>query len=94
MNRQQAAELAPIMQAFADGKEVQYVSTAKNKWADAHNPSFVTSVKYRIKPEPREFWICFDKGGSPIDSSALNYEVEQSPLPAGRRQIRVSEILD
>jgi len=57
MNREEVRELLPIMQAFAEGKNIQYFSFEKI-WTDVVTPSFVSSSKWRVKPEPREFYLC------------------------------------
>lgn len=55
MNRNQAKELLPILQAFAKGKVIQVKNN--NVWKDIdnnHNCVFLPdSYKYRIKPEPK-----------------------------------------
>lgn len=58
MNREQAKELLPIIQAFADGKTIQYYSThPAPHWEDILSNERVdfskNSSKYRIKPEPK-----------------------------------------
>ena len=57
MNRQQAKDLLPIIQAFIDGKEIQYRTTDIEErdgfedWEVTHNPTFNTHLyEYRIKP--------------------------------------------
>ena len=40
------------MQAYAEGKDVQYSNKKVEKWYDAINPTFNTDVKWRIKPGP------------------------------------------
>lgn len=53
MNRKQAKELLPIIQAFAEGKIVQFKSAFGN-WTDCDDVLFNYSPKdYRIKPEPK-----------------------------------------
>ena len=54
MNRQQAKELLPIIQAFAEGKAIQsrYIN-GSNTWLSDNNLSFGDGVEYRIKPEPK-----------------------------------------
>lgn len=57
MTREQAKELLPIIQAFADGKTIQFKSI-DDKWDDFGNKedklSFDSPIhKYRIKPEPK-----------------------------------------
>lgn len=53
MNRKEAAELLPIIQAFAEGKAIQ-LKTVDKGWQDIHSASFDSNPKnYRIKPEPK-----------------------------------------
>ncbi len=54
MNRQQAKDLLPIIQAFAEGKTIQskYIN-GSNTWWEDNNLSFGDGVEYRIKPEPK-----------------------------------------
>ena len=55
MTREQAKELLPIIQAFAEGKTLQYrVNEENNEWKDINNPAFNDAPsEYRIKPEPK-----------------------------------------
>ena len=54
MNREQAKELMPIIQAFAEGKTVQYRTNNIYDWANTNSPSFNPDLwEYRIKPEPK-----------------------------------------
>lgn len=58
MNRQQAKELLPIIQAFAEGKTIQYFCESENQhWIDIEpneNIDFSNDTsRYRIKPEPK-----------------------------------------
>ena len=53
MTREEAKELLPIMQAFAEGKTIQFRENINNMWKDIIWPSFNKSPStYRIKPEP------------------------------------------
>ena len=50
MTREEAKELLPIIQAFAEGKAIQY----KNKyvdWIETDCPIWAKESQYRIKPE-------------------------------------------
>ena len=51
MNRQQAKELLPIIQAFAEGKTIQQAGRRRG-WFDVDSINF-DLCKYRIKPEPK-----------------------------------------
>ena len=55
MTSEQAKELLPIMQAFAEGKTLQYrVNKEYNEWKDIDNPTFNDAPsEYRIKSEPK-----------------------------------------
>lgn len=53
MDRQQAKKLLPIIQAFAEGKTIQTISTC-GEWADNYKPLFNCDPgMYRIKPKSR-----------------------------------------
>lgn len=56
MNRQQAKELLPIIQAFAEGKPIEKKSILEDesKWREVKLPTFNIAISnYRIKPEPK-----------------------------------------
>ena len=48
MNREKADEIAKVMQAYANGKEVQFLSYTG--WVVADNPSFDAFFSWRVKP--------------------------------------------
>ena len=52
MTREEAKELLPIMQAFAEGKTIEYRGYG-GAWKVAHTPTWSSCLFYRIKPEPR-----------------------------------------
>ena len=56
MNRKEAAELLPIIQAFAKGKDIEYRTKGFNeKWKKVTQIPELSfkSFEYRIKPEPK-----------------------------------------
>ena len=55
MNRKEAKELMPIIQAFAEGKAIESrcIKGDKSLWYDDEDPSFDNDLEYRIKPEPK-----------------------------------------
>ena len=55
MTREEAKKLLPIIQAFAEGKTLQYrVDEENNTWENIINPKFIDlPSNYRIKPEPK-----------------------------------------
>ena len=54
MTREEAKELLPIIQAFAEGKTIQF-KTKDRPWFDLldNNLEMREVFKYRIKPEPK-----------------------------------------
>lgn len=51
MTREKAKELLPIIQAYAEGKDIEIFFG--NEWIKITNPDFTLSPEnYRIKPEP------------------------------------------
>jgi hypothetical protein len=61
MNRDEAKALLPIIQAFAEGKVIQYHHRIGD-WIDSL-PNFISITvgdKYRIKPE--EFYVLYPDG--------------------------------
>lgn len=57
MNRERAKELLPIIQAFADGEDIE-ICHFSDGWITTTSPNFTaTPDKYRIKSRPREWWI-------------------------------------
>ena len=52
MTREEAKELLPIMQAFAEGKTIEYRGSG-GAWKVAQTPTWSSHLFYRIKPEPK-----------------------------------------
>jgi len=51
MTKDKAKELLPIIEAFANGKVIEYLLNAK--WSVATTPDWNPDLKYRIKPKPK-----------------------------------------
>ncbi len=94
MTREQAKELLPVIEAFIDGKQVQFLDGTKN-WRDAgDNVTFFSNVEYRIKPEPREWTIFLGSDGCILHKDP---ESSYNPWEAGyqsAKAVRVREIID
>ena len=52
MTREEAKELLPFIQAYAEGKNIQYLDIDFN-WQDFDDDDFSIGIGYRIKPEPK-----------------------------------------
>ena len=56
-----------MIEAFAEGKTVEFLSTGLVNWVAREEYSFTSPPnQYRIKPEPRTFWVnvCLDGGST------------------------------
>lgn len=52
MTREEAKQKLPIIQAYAEGKEIEMFIS--NRWVSAESPGFMMEAKnYRIKSEPK-----------------------------------------
>ena len=64
MNRERAKQLLPIIQAFADGKEIEVYYCAEKGWRNIDENDYaclwIDAYDYRIKPEPREWMVSPD----------------------------------
>lgn len=64
MNKFNAKDYLPLVQALVEGKTVQYRLLGE-KWSTGGDVDFsLPPDQYRIKPEPREKWFVQYKGGS------------------------------
>ena len=52
MTREEMKDLLPIMQAFADGKPIEYSSDG-DLWIETDTPTWCSDKFYRIKKEPQ-----------------------------------------
>ena len=51
MTREKTEERIKVMQAYLDGKDVEYYDENSSEWELDNNPSWSDKVRYRIKPE-------------------------------------------
>lgn len=66
MNREQTKKLLPVIQAYTEGKQVQYKRDTNDSWDDIESPNWHITGEYRIKPEPQKFWVLFNRRGEPV----------------------------
>jgi len=67
MNRERAKELLPIIEAFANGEDIQFRWKGID-WDDCNDfmalgMSKVNEIEFRIKPSPREWDVLVDEHG-------------------------------
>lgn len=95
MNKDNAKDYLPLVQALADGKVIQFNASCSGwtdtDWIVPDQPA----CRYRIKPEPREVWI----NRFPDGHDGLTwYETEEAALRAyghvGAIQVRYREVIE
>ena len=63
MNKEEAKDFLPLVQALAEGKTIQYCDH-DGDWLDIPIPAFSKKPeRYRIKPEPHVLWAVRDDHG-------------------------------
>ena len=60
MNKENAHEYLPLVQALADGRQLQH-KNEHGEWVDIETIVCVAPQKLRIKPEPRTFEMWYYK---------------------------------
>lgn len=86
MNRHETSKAVAVMQAFADGKQVEAAArrhgAQPRNWMPATTPIWDwVGYDYRIKPEPRRIWAAIAPDGTlvtaisnkPVADFAHNY---------------------
>ena len=95
MNRERAKELLPIIEAYANGEDIQFHDG--DGWSDIGDEELDEQslgeygLIYRIKPSPREFWIARypDNDASPF----VVYDGAGPPTQIRNDWIKVREVL-
>lgn len=92
MTRKRAEELLPVIQAFAEGKEIEFKHKEGDEWFTQDYYVWDEDYEYRIKPEPREWYInIYDSD----DSYMHNTKIQADNMGKGRIEcIKVREILE
>lgn len=88
MTREEALKLLPVIQAFANGEEVQWM-WRDDVWRDHENPEFGSAVNWRIKPKPREVWVAYGDDGRLLWASSENVAI-----PMKTTAVKFREVLD
>ena len=96
MTKDEARHLAEVLNAWADGATMQWRYKATKVWRDCVLPACWEAdlidpdkCEYRIKPEPREFWL---------NPSARQFvpveEADQTSMGPADKVILVREVID
>ena len=57
MTPEKAKKLLPIIQAYAEGKPVEFFSKYHACWMPVLNPTFVSDYKWRVAPEKKWYRV-------------------------------------
>lgn len=87
MDREEAKKILPVFQAFAEGKEIQFYSPTTMQWEELVTPAFSPDYSYRVKPEQREYWLCWD---DKLPKSVFNFK----PKIRFDHAVRVKEVME
>jgi len=77
MTPERAKELLPIIQAYAEGKTIQYRANINVGWRDAGGPRWDDDFEYRIKPEPKVIYVNeYENGDMAVCKTKARAEAE------------------
>lgn len=94
MNKDNARDYLPLVQALAEGKVIQ--SYVCGGWSDDKDVDFTLDAsRYRIKPEPREIWVnSWDPAGNVIFDSPEEAEEHAKRYRIGHVTTRYREVIE
>lgn len=94
MNKDNAKDYLPLVQALAEGKTIQMLE-GHGYWVDMVEISTeIPASLYRIKPEPREIWMNYYPNGAfgqVHDSEVEAYEARSNDTA---KQVRYREVIE
>lgn len=95
MTREEAKKFLPLLQAYADGKEIEILDDGV--WGKISSPGFTSGPeRYRIKPEPREVWVNqFAATGIRLRSAAFATEASaKAAMEDGWETVHYREVIE
>lgn len=95
MNKDNAKDYLPLVQALADGKVIQGYFHLDEKWRDLVEMRFDADASdYRIKPEPREIWVNHYPRQTLFGGLYLSKEDADRYAGDGATQVRYREVIE
>lgn len=96
MNKDNAKDFLPLVQALAEGKVIQGHMAYSGRWEDISGDIGFDgpASDYRIKPEPREIWV--NRHADGLDGP-VTYPSEESAKhcgPNSSRPIKYREVIE
>lgn len=96
MNKDNAKDYLPLVQALAEGKVIQ-LQVDNGEWLDLDETKFnFEPSDYRIKPEPREIWVKHYANPCRLDQVCDSKEEADQRCARGELvcQIRYREVIE
>lgn len=98
MKQSEAKDFLPIIEAWAEGKTLQFKAYSSDRWVDVSGDDCVAFAtdpsRFRIKPEPRKFYAIEYKCGS-VAYMCSTKEARDVFNSTGRgKPITLMEVLD
>lgn len=96
MTRTEAKILAPIITAFGEGKAIQAKHIRNDRWEDVNLLDLENNSdwEYRIKPEPREFWVNIYEDGDIFIHPSKEKALQNAGSKRIPQTIRLREVID
>ena len=94
MNKNNAKDFLPLVQALAEGKTIQRKGSGSEAWSDVENTDFAFPVSYyRIKPEPRRIWVNEYECGVTYAYASLTEAEREATKDAKRIAVEYVEVI-
>jgi hypothetical protein len=85
MNRDDITKHLPILQAMAEGKQIQQQGTSGDYWYDVEDIYLSGNEVYRVAPEKLSFWInVYKRDGVFVTSIRESKEAANNTAGPGR----------
>lgn len=95
MNKDNAKDYLPLVQALAEGKVIQMYSGGVWRDLDPEAEMFIDDrITYRIKPEPREIWVRRNEKGVNASYSYPSKAMAENEIPPGWTAVRYREVIE
>ncbi len=92
MNREDTRKAIKVMRAYVNGAEMEYKHPYGKKWVQLSRGGDLSwdwsSVKYRIKLQPREFWLF------PVSNGELRVGRAHQHIDDFANVIKVREVIE
>lgn len=95
MNKDNARDYLPLVQALAEGKAIEGYFEFDEKWRELVEVRFdAPASQYRIKHEPREIWVNRHVDGYNSDRAHSSKEHAEDWIQDGWRPVRYREVIE